>query len=184
MSALSHKHRITVNAALATIHASGGDASFVTRTARTHMASGHDPRKAYELALNAFAASSPALSGTLERVTRLVQASDSATLAKYDTALNHYNATGDESGLNALTPMIEADMDALDVREDAKADAVANPADSPAAAPVAEQPRSFTNPAQSGGAGYRPSKSGEALARQTGVPLSYTGPAIDMPPSS
>lgn len=187
MSTLTLKHRVAVNAALATIHASGGDATVVSRAARNYMASGHDPRKSYELALNGFAATSPEIAPTLARVTRLVQASDVATLARYDSALNQYSATGDESGLNALQPMIEADSDALDARDDAPETPAADPTTAPVAAPVQDKPANLCNGTQVGpfaGRGYSAPKTGVALARQIGVPMSFNGPAVAIAPSA
>jgi hypothetical protein len=52
----------------------------------------------------------------LSKVTRLVEASDAATVAKYDVALSAYIATGDGSQLTALAPMIAQDSVALAVK--------------------------------------------------------------------
>jgi len=117
MTALTQKQRAKVNAALCMIHDHGGDASAITAKVRTMIASGHDARTAYEKALNGFADSNPELGHAIGKITRLVEASDDGTVARYDTALSSYIATGDNTGLKALAPTIAQDSIALAVRE-------------------------------------------------------------------
>jgi hypothetical protein len=113
---LTVKQRTKINAALCTIHDSGHDASAVTALARTIMATGVGPNTAYERALNTFADNNPAMLPVLSKIVRLVEASDVRTVAQYDAALSNYIATGDDSGLTALAPMIAEDMTALAIR--------------------------------------------------------------------
>ncbi|MBL8553260.1 MAG: hypothetical protein JNL41_03200 [Phenylobacterium sp.] len=98
-----------VNAALSTIYAQGYDAQTVVSWARDYEAAGHPPRLAYQRALNDFIAGQPAFADSLGKITRLVDASDPQTVAKYDTALSAYIATGDDSEIAALGPMIARD---------------------------------------------------------------------------
>lgn len=116
MTALTHKQRVKVNAALASIHAHGHDASAVTGLAKQLQASGHDARSSFEFALNRFADSNPDMRDMLGKITRLVEASDAATVGRYDQALSHYNQTGDDSAISALAPMIAQDSVALAIR--------------------------------------------------------------------
>lgn len=189
---MTPRQSIKVKAALAVIHASGGNAQSVNATAKAHMAKGQATAKAYELALNAYAATAPEIGGLIGRVTRLVHASDDASLAQYDAALTHYDNTGDEAGLNALAPMVDADMATLDARE-ASPEPEAAPAPAPAAfgfkpqQPVAPAPTasSFLNGTQTGSVanhtGYSVPKTGEALARQVGLPMAYVTAQQDQP---
>lgn len=117
MTALTHKQRVKVNAALALIHDAGHDAQAVVNLARDYLAIGHDARRAYESALGDFAATAPGLAPALGRITRLIEASDPATVAKYDVALTAFIDTGDAAAINALGPMIAADSIALAKRE-------------------------------------------------------------------
>lgn len=113
---LTVKQRATINAALCTIHDSGHDAKAVTVLARSIMATGVNPNTAYRRALNDFADNNPAMSLVLSKVVRLVEASDHRTTAQYDVALSNYIATGDDSGLKSLAPMIAQDMTTLAVQ--------------------------------------------------------------------
>lgn len=110
---LSVKQRATVNAALCLIHDEGGDANAVTEAARAIMATGHSPVKAYERALNQYAASNPTVGAAINTAVKLIEASSPATVAQYDQALSGYIASGDNSGLLALAPMIAEDSIAL-----------------------------------------------------------------------
>lgn len=165
---LSIKQRVKVNAALAMIHANGYDAQAVVNWAREYERSGHDARRAFETALNEFAAGQPAMGNQLGKITRLVEASSVATVAAYDQALSAYIATGDSSGIDALAPMIAADSVALAVRNGELADggiteatleaALGFPMEVPQAAPAvpaaADQTASQVSPysgAQAGG---------------------------------
>lgn len=116
LTALTIRQRAKVNAALALIHDSGHSANAVTQAARNHMARGHDPRRSFELALNDFAKGKPELGSQLEKATRLIEASDDATVARYDAALSSYIQTGDASGIEAITPMVIQDSIALAFR--------------------------------------------------------------------
>lgn len=113
---LTTKQRVKVNAALSLIYAQGYDAETVINWAKEYAANGYDARRAYERALNDFGNSQPDAMAGLSKVTRLVEASDAATVAKYDVALSAYIATGDGSQLTALAPMIAQDSVALAVK--------------------------------------------------------------------
>jgi hypothetical protein len=113
---LSIKQRVKVNAALSMIYSQGYDAQTVVTWAKDYEGMGHTPARAYQMALNEFAAGQPDLGASLGKITRLVEASDVATVAKYDTALSHYISTGDDSALVALGPMIAQDSVALAVK--------------------------------------------------------------------
>lgn len=115
MTGLTVKQRTKVNAALCIIHDSGLDANAVTQLAQTIMATGHDPRTAYERALNQFADSNPQVGQAIGKVAQLVEASCPRTVAQYDTALSQYIDSGDDSALTALAPMIAEDSVALAV---------------------------------------------------------------------
>jgi hypothetical protein len=116
LTALTTKQRAKVNAALCIIHDQGLDVSSVTAAARSIMATGHDPKTAYERALNQFADSNPAVANALGKVTQLIEASCPETVAQYDHALSAYIETGDNSALVALAPTIAEDSVALAVR--------------------------------------------------------------------
>lgn len=113
---LSIKQRVKVNAALSMIYAQGYDAQTVVAWAKEYEGRGHTHARAYQMALNEFAAGQPDLGDSLGKITRLVEASDVATVAKYDAALSEYISTGDDSALVALGPMIAQDSVALAVK--------------------------------------------------------------------
>ncbi|WP_374577318.1 hypothetical protein [Phenylobacterium sp.] len=113
---LSIKQRVKVNAALSMIYAQGYDAQTVVTWAKDYEGMGHSPARAYQMALNEFAAGQPDLGVSLGKITRLVEASDVATVAKYDVALSEFISTGDDSALVALGPMIAQDSVALAVK--------------------------------------------------------------------
>lgn len=113
---LSIKQRVKVNAALSMIYAQGYDAQTVVTWAADYMGMGHGPARAYQMALNEFAAGQPDLGDSLGKITRLVEASDVATVAQYDVALTEFINTGDDSALVALGPMIARDSVALAVK--------------------------------------------------------------------
>ena len=117
MTTLTPKQRVKVNAALAIIHDHGHDANAVSHAARSYISRGYDPRRSYEMAINEFAKARPDVAPSLEQATRLVEASDAATVGMYVTALDHYNQTGDLSMVNALGPMIAQDSIALAVKD-------------------------------------------------------------------
>jgi len=108
---------VKVNAALAIIHSEGHNPNAVSHAARSYMSRGYDARRSYELALNEFAKSRPEVGPLLSQATRLIEASDDATIGMYASAVDHYNQTGDLSMVNALGPMIAQDSVALAVNE-------------------------------------------------------------------
>ena len=116
MTALTNRQRVQVNAALAFIHASGHDASAVTRDARAFQTQGHSASQAFQKALNTFVGSYPEMSRPVSRTVSLIGASDDVTLARYDHALTQYNQTGDDGAINALAPMMAQDSVALALR--------------------------------------------------------------------
>lgn len=126
MTALTDKQRVKVNAALTIIHGHGYDPATVSKQARELIAIGHPARSAYEQALNSFAQRLPGIGGAIAKVAQLIEASDSPTVAQYDSALSLYIQTGDNSGIAALEPMIVADATALAIRAgESTADALA-----------------------------------------------------------
>ncbi|HKX23580.1 MAG TPA: hypothetical protein VJM81_09940 [Rhizorhapis sp.] len=114
---LTSKQRTKVNAALAIIQSEGHNANAVSHAARSYMSRGYDARRSYEMALNEFAKSSPEVGPLLAQATRLIEASDDATVGMYASAVDHYNQTGDLSRVNALSPMIAQDSIALAVKD-------------------------------------------------------------------
>ena len=110
------KQRVKINAALSLIHAEGYDAQTVVNWAKSYMQTGHDARRAYEHALNEFIGGQPDLAPVLGKITRLIEASDPQTVAKYDQAISAYIATGDDAAINELGPMIARDSVNLAVR--------------------------------------------------------------------
>ena len=126
MTALTDKQRVKINAALTIIHGHGHSPAAVTQQARELIAIGHPARSAYEQALNSFAQRLPGIGGAIAKVAQLIEASDSPTVAQYDSALSLYIQTGDNSGIAALEPMIVADATALAIRAgESTADALA-----------------------------------------------------------
>jgi hypothetical protein len=114
MTALSNRQRVTVNAALASIHAAGYDANIPSRAARADIAAGTPAVTAHTRALNSYVASLPdETQAVIEKLVNLVHHSDDATIAQYDHAINSYNATGDEAAIEALYPMMAQDGVAL-----------------------------------------------------------------------
>jgi hypothetical protein len=63
-----------------------------------------------------FIQTEPALLPTINKAHALVDASDEASVDKYDAALSDYVTTGDNSSLNSLAPMIAEDSLALAVK--------------------------------------------------------------------
>ncbi|MDG5489216.1 hypothetical protein NYR55_11385 [Sphingomonas sp. BGYR3] len=80
------------------------------------MATGRPPWHAHKAALVEFAKANPGLIPTMKRVDALIEASDSASVARYDSALSQYIRTGDEAAVAGLEPMMRADMAAIAVR--------------------------------------------------------------------
>ncbi|MGC6401174.1 hypothetical protein ACNI3Q_11420 [Sphingomonas sp. FW199] len=116
MTTLNQKQRAQINATLCIAHAAGKDVAAIQQRARTIMATGRTPWHAHKAALIEFAKANPALVPTMKRVDALIEASDSASVARYDTALREYIRTGDEAAVAGLEPMMRADMAALAVR--------------------------------------------------------------------
>lgn len=114
---LTARQRTKINSALCLIHDYGHKASEVINLANQHIRGGTDPRTAYERSLNAFLVNKLDLVTVVSKVLRLVDASDDRTVDQYDAALDRYIATGDDSSVNALAPMIAEDSLALAVRE-------------------------------------------------------------------
>lgn len=114
--ALTTKQRVKVNAALSMIHTQGYDAQTVVRWAKEYERTGYDTRRAYEQALNEFAAGQPDIGNSIGKIARLVEASSVRTVAQYDEALSAFIATGDSTAIDALAPMIAADSVALAVQ--------------------------------------------------------------------
>lgn len=112
---LTTRQRTKVNAALCLIHDNGHDAKPVIKLA-TELAKKVDTRTAYELALNEFLSRAPELTPSVAKAIKLVDASDDATVDKYDAALSEYVTTSDDSSLKALAPMIAEDSLALAVK--------------------------------------------------------------------
>lgn len=116
MTALTNKQRVKVNAALTLIHAEGGNASAVTARAKALQGGGQTAAQGYQTALNEALSGDAALSNSVGRVMRLIEASDDATEGVYDRALASYNQSGDEAALEALAPMMARDSAALAIR--------------------------------------------------------------------
>lgn len=109
MTALSVRDRTKFNAALAIIHYAGYNANALTQAARINMAKGWDAARSYKAVLEDFAKQNPALTPQMKQVIRIVEASNDATVAKYDTAVSEYIATGDSSAIDALAPTFARD---------------------------------------------------------------------------
>ena len=110
------KQRVKVNAALSYIYSEGYDAQAVVAWAKDYMGMGYSPARAYQQALNEFAAGQPDIGVSLGKISRLVEASDVRTVAQYDAALSQFIENGDSTAIDALAPMIAQDAVALAVR--------------------------------------------------------------------
>ena len=117
MRSLTTRQRAKVNASLCFIHEQGFDAGAVTRHAQSIVATGKDTRAAYEQALNEFADTNPEAGHVVSKLTRVIEASSPANVAKYDQALSTYIGTRDTTAIMDLAPMLKADGIALAVRE-------------------------------------------------------------------
>jgi hypothetical protein len=116
MTDLTPKQRVKINAALTSIHATGHDASAVTAYAKQLASAGEPAHRAYNRAINRFIIARPEMERELQMLTRLIDASDDATVAQYNTALTAYNETGDKAAIMALAPTIARDSLALAVK--------------------------------------------------------------------
>lgn len=110
---LTRRQTATYNAALCIIHDSGYDANGVTQQAQAIMATGVPASRAYERALNSFVDRTPDMLSPLQRVTRLIEATDDRTVAQYNVALSQYIETGDASAVEAIAGVIAQDMATL-----------------------------------------------------------------------
>lgn len=117
MTALTTKQRASINAALATIHVSGHDVAALQQQVRSATARGKPAYAAYKAVLGSFAKASPDIAPILIQTDRLIEASDDATVERYDKALTAFIQTGDETHVNALEGMVRADSIALAVRD-------------------------------------------------------------------
>jgi hypothetical protein len=116
LTALNIKQRAKINAALCIIHDNGFDADAVVELSRAVMATGVPIHTAYERALTSFVTENPDTGPVISKMLALVEASDSATIAQYDSALSHYIETGDNAAMVALAPTIAADSIALAIQ--------------------------------------------------------------------
>jgi hypothetical protein len=113
MPALNDRQKVKINAALAAIHGAGHDASAVTAYAKQLQSTGQDPRSAFERAINRFIIAKPAMASEIGKITRLIEASDAATVGQYSAALDQFIQTGDKTGLQAMAPTMARDSIAL-----------------------------------------------------------------------
>ena len=113
---LNSRQRVKANAALTLISLLGYNPRTVQNAAKANIAKGDSHAVAYQKVLETFCASVPSARATIETAFLLISSSDDATVAKYDSAINAYNANGDEGPLEALAPMIVADANALAVK--------------------------------------------------------------------
>jgi hypothetical protein len=74
------------------------------------MQSGVPVSTAFQRALNGFVDRTPGMLEPLQRITRVIEASDDFTVARYNVAMSKYIETGDESGINAVAPIMAKDM--------------------------------------------------------------------------
>jgi hypothetical protein len=116
LTALTTKQRAKVNAALCIIHDNGFDANAVVELSRAVMATGVPIHNAYERALTSFVTENPDTGPVISKMIALVEASDTATIAQYDSALSQYIETGDNAAMLALAPTIAADSIALAIQ--------------------------------------------------------------------
>ena len=113
---LDARARTKVSAALSLIALHGYNPRPVQEHANQRIAAGQAPNLAYSFALNTFADKVPGIRSMMEITLDLIQNSDDATLAIYDDAIAAYNATGDTTKIEAITPMVLEDARALAVR--------------------------------------------------------------------
>jgi hypothetical protein len=74
------------------------------------MQSGVPVSTAFQRALNGFVDRTPGMLEPLQRITRVIEASDDFTVARYNVAMSKYIETGDEGGINAVAPVMAKDM--------------------------------------------------------------------------
>lgn len=113
MRGLTKRQGVQINALLSLIYGHGYDAQTVVNWARDLQKQGYPMAKSYERAFNEFIGGQPELGKGMQRISELMKASDDASIAKYEAALNTYIQTGDGSAIDALGPMIARDSVAL-----------------------------------------------------------------------
>jgi hypothetical protein len=107
---LSRRQTATYNAALCFIHQTGHDPFDITNDVQRLMNSGVPASTAFQRALNGFVDRTPEMLEPLQMITRVIEASDDFTVARYNMAMSQYIETGDESGINAVAPIMAKDM--------------------------------------------------------------------------
>jgi hypothetical protein len=106
---MTKRQGVKINAALSMIYSEGYEAQTVVDWARGYQRQGYPMAKSYERALNEFIGGQPKMQAQLVRINRLLEASDDASIDKYESALAQYVETGDGSAIEALAPMIARD---------------------------------------------------------------------------
>lgn len=151
MPGLTTKQRAKINAALSIADAYG-DARAIQHAASELMSKGYTPTRAYDAAFDGFLAVHRGAAVPITKITKLIEASDSNTVARYDAALKAYIASGDEGHVGALLPMMRRDMISLAIKtgEVSQEDAHAGRVDWNSMgleAPDASEQFAFTDPA-------------------------------------
>lgn len=113
---LTRRQTARFNAALCMLHDLGHDVSPITGEIRTLVGIGTPDASAFARALNRFVDANPSTAAPLRQITRLIDASDDRTVARYNIALDSYIATGDDSDLRSIAPNIARDMVELAAR--------------------------------------------------------------------
>jgi len=162
VSRLSKRERATTAAALLELRTLGVDPGEVTNTAATLIRMGTPDGKAYQRAFGKLLEARPSLRAPLQRIETLIERSDLPTVARYNTALTNYMATGDEGHLRSIAATVSTDMAQLaqETGDAGFADSLPDKAPEPDAAPAVGKPvRPGWNPS-----GFRPGEAGEAQA--------------------
>lgn len=116
MSNLTVRQRTKINAALVTLHATGGDPNAVTAAAKKLIALGHQPAKSFEQAINQALQGNADLTQRVSRALDQIMASNDRTVAQYDQALSRFIQSGDHSNIAAVAPIATRDAVSLAVR--------------------------------------------------------------------
>lgn len=116
MSALQGRVGTKIKAFLTILHKGGYNVAGIEQHAENAMRRGQPAASAYEAAVGSFLRGTPGIKLALERVAKLIDHSDPATVAKYEQAVSDYIATRDETAIDALEPMMRADLTAMAVR--------------------------------------------------------------------
>lgn len=114
------KQLTTFDAVLTCISAAGYDPNVAIAAADADVAAGVPILTAYSHALNSYVSTLPAeTQGAIEKIAKLVAASDDVTIAQYDAAISAYNDSEgtDETAIEALFPMMAQDGLALALRD-------------------------------------------------------------------